>query len=330
MRKLRVMFSVLGTGAPVIAAVALDGCGGTCIIPTSDATVDVATDADDDRSLTLFDASEMETEPPDAGQDLCNGFGRTTRIVDLPQAGTPADPGQICAVSMGPVTSNVAARITLTNYDPQKGTALGTIAFAQGIKSSGPPTITVVSSTQPTAKNLQIAFDNGLNNGWAFRVKWAAPLPSGPQRIVMKAAFNIPCDGGTQQVESTTNIDMCIDGDTWQWVSSGDACTVCEIIAEMAPSPIVSDNRGDDLPLGRVIRIRVIEIARGANGVLLLAENDAGVDAEYEWRVSGGEVHRVSDDVILWTPPEEGESFGQVAVWNDNGAVVENFLWGVA
>jgi hypothetical protein len=35
---------------------------------------------------------------------------------------------------------------------------------------------------------------------------------------------------------------------------------------------------------------------------------------------------------MLWTMPEEGGDwpFGQVAVWNEAGAVVENFLWAAA
>jgi len=95
----------------------------------------------------------------------------------------------------------------------------------------------------------------------------------------------------------------------------------------MAPSPIVSDNQGDDLPLGRVIQVRVVEVARASNGVLLFAENDAGEQARYEWHVSGGDLRRLADDLVFWTPPE-GDSFGQVALWNEAGAVVENFLHG--
>jgi hypothetical protein len=36
---------------------------------------------------------------------------------------------------------------------------------------------------------------------------------------------------------------------------------------------------------------------------------------------------------VLWKLPadfDEAQPFGQVAVWNDAGAVVENFLWGQA
>jgi hypothetical protein len=114
-----------------------------------------------------------------------------------------------------------------------------------------------------------------------------------------------------------------------EWVSSGDACTACRVIAEMAPRPIVSDKTGDDLPLGMVIRLRVVEVARAGRHVLLFADNDAGADADYEWSVSEGSLEHVADDVVLWTLPEETTArapFGQVAVWNAAGAAVENFV----
>ena len=131
--------------------------------------------------------------------------------------------------------------------------------------------------------------------------------------------------------ESITPVAFCLDGDRLEWVSAGDACTVCTIIAEMAPSPIVSDLIEDSLPLARVIRIAVRELARAGRSVLLMAENDAGEDAEYEWHVSKGEVQSVAPDVVLWTLPDGVDRpFGQVAVLAETGAVVENFVWGGA
>ena len=66
---------------------------------------------------------------------------------------------------------------------------------------------------------------------------------------------------------------------------------------------------------------------------IAFAESDAGPGLELEWRVSGGALERIADDVVLWTLPEDGGEatpFGQVAVWNDAGAVVENFVWSAA
>ena len=63
---------------------------------------------------------------------------------------------------------------------------------------------------------------------------------------------------------------FCVNpgANTFEWVSSG---TLCTVIAERAPSPIVSDNTGDELPLGRVVSMRIIEVARAGKQVLLFA-----------------------------------------------------------
>jgi hypothetical protein len=232
-----------------------------------------------------------------------------------------------------PVSSNTSARVTLTNFSQSAQTASGFIAIAPGI-AAGPPTVTVPTATNPAFATMQVTGMVKINGGYYFKASWPAKLPNGyGGQMTVKASFTINCpDGGTQTVDSITKIDLCIDGNTVDWVSSGDACTVCAVIAEMAPSPIVSDNRGDDLPLGRVIRIRVVEVARAGRQVLLFAENDAGEDAQFEWRTSGGTLERIADDVMLWSMPEEGGEwpFGQVAVWNEAGAVVENFVWGAA
>ena len=66
--------------------------------------------------------------------------------------------------------------------------------------------------------------------------------------------------------------------------------------------------------------------------MLLAAQNDAGPDAEYEWRVSAGTIERVDDDIVVWTLPDTSDDvpYGQVAVWNEAGAAVENFHWNAA
>lgn len=341
MRKLRVVFTTMGGAVPALLATVLvpvvDACGSDPGV-TDDASTSVeagkdsATDASDDMPLFPADAYVAADAPPGP---VCPQ-GTSYHIVQLPLPGVVADPGQICAVVQPPVSSNTAARVTLTQFSPSQQTATGFVAIAPLIAASilGPPTITVPASTNPAFASMQISSVVQISGGYSFKATWSAKLPSGyGGQMTVKTAFNIDCgDGGTQAVESITKIDLCIDGDTVDWVSSGDACTVCSVIAEMAPSPIVSDNRGDDLPLGRVIRIRVVEVARAGRQVLLFAENDAGEGANFEWRTSGGTLERIADDVMLWSMPEEGGDwpFGQVAVWNEAGAVVENFVWGAA
>jgi hypothetical protein len=176
-----------------------------------------------------------------------------------------------------------------------------------------------------------------VTGGLQVTARWAETLPStscfGTQTMTVKATFDIACaDGGTKTVEARTRIDICDGSDgSLAWVSSGDQCCDCVIIAEMAPSPIVSDKTKDDLPLARVVRLRVVELARAGRQVLLFAENDAGPELELDWNVSGGSLERIDADLMLWTLPDDDASpFGQVAVWNDAGAAVENFAWGTA
>ncbi len=340
MRKLRVVFTTIGA-VPALAVAILpmmEGCGSEVTTtaldasPQKDAKVDVGSDVDPFPSDAVADVPTVIDSGP---QPICGPT--TTFLVDIPPPGVAADPGQICAVVQPPVTSNTSARVTLTGYSSAKETAKGYIAVPSALLATivGLPTVTVTSATISGFAAMQVANVAKIPGGFTFDASWPnqLPHPTGGGQMTVKAAFTVSCsDGGTQTVESITKVDFCVDGAVFEWVSSGDTCTVCTVIAEMAPSPIPSDNQGDDLALGRVIRIRVIEVARAGRQVLLFAENDAGDRAAYEWRVSGGKLDRVADDVMLWTMPEDGgaDPFGQVAVWNDEGAVVENFLFGAA
>lgn len=343
MRKLRVVFTTMGGAVPALLATVLvpmvDGCGvDSPISGDASAPVEAGQDSSEPDGPEFpgdADAS-LNVDASDAAGPVCSGMMVSTFLVELPPPGVVADPGQICAVVSPPVSSNTSARVTLTNYSTSLATANGFIAVPFALASTivGLPTVTVSAATVAGFAGMQVTGMSQIQGGYQFKASWPAPLPQAwGGQMTVKTAFTISCaDGGTQTVESITKIDLCVDGNTFDWVSSGDACTVCTLVCEMAPSPIVSDNRGDDLPLGRVIRIRVLEVARAGRQVLLFAENDAGEGAQFEWRISGGTLERIADDVMLWTMPEEGGDwpFGQVAVWNEAGAVVENFLWAAA
>jgi hypothetical protein len=335
MRKLKIAFTTAG-GLPALAVAilpALQACGSTDAPPTADATTDGA-DASFGPDVDLFpDAvDDFPTEPPGPGP--CG----PTYTVAIPPAGVVADPGQICAVVQPPVTSNTSARVTLTNFSTQTKTASGAITIPPAVLATmqGLPTVKVSSSSHPQLDGLLVTNLVMVGTGFTFDAAWPGNIPTsstGGVTMTIKVAYTIACaDGGTQSVESITRLDMCVGKSDLTWVSSGDACTVCQIIAEMAPSPIPSANAGDELPLGRVIRMRVVEVARAGRDVLLFAENDGGGATAYEWHVSGGTLRHLAPDVVLWSmPPEAGaDPFGQVAIWNDEGAVVENFFFGAA
>jgi hypothetical protein len=161
-------------------------------------------------------------------------------------------------------------------------------------------------------------------------------------RITVRVSLEISCGAmvpsadasgdastATQVVHAVTDIHLCSDGRRDpEWVSSGSVCTVCRIIAEMAPSPIVPDKAADGLPLARVLRLRIIELARISNTVVLLAENDGGEGLEYEWHASAGTVERLAPDVIVWTLAEGmAAPHVQAAVWSADAAAVASFAF---
>jgi hypothetical protein len=132
----------------------------------------------------------------------------------------------------------------------------------------------------------------------------------------------------TRVVESFTFIHLCFGDMDLTWVSSGDTCKSCDIIAEMAPSPIVPDASADDLPLARVVRLRITVLARIGGALVLLAENDGGDGVSYAWRPSGGEISELAPDVIVWTPPRDpGPHLIQAAIEGDDGAAVASFTF---
>ena len=94
----------------------------------------------------------------------------------------------------------------------------------------------------------------------------------------------------------------------------------------MAPSPIVPDKHDDELPLARALRLRVVELARISNKVVLLAENDGGAGLEYEWHPSVGTLERLSPDIVIWTLEEGMPSpFIQAAVYSEDAAAVATY-----
>ncbi len=340
MRRLRVVVAMSGA-VPAITAAALvpvAACGArTAPGDIGDGSLDADAKKEAAKDGPFFpplDATEEEVGTP----PVCTGPGATeqTVIVSLPPPNVPADPGVLCSINVSPVGSNDAARVTLTAYSPKAETAIGYIAVPSQLQPLivGQPALTVVQATDPALFGMQVAAMGKTAGGYTFQASWPSAFGQNPGAIQMtvKTSFAIKCaDGGTQTVEALTILDLCIDGNTVDWASSGDSCTICTLIAEMAPSPIVSDNRGDEMPLGRVIRLRVRELARVGRSLLLLAENDGGEGTEHEWSASAGEIALVASDVALWRIPERerdvGEPAIQVAVWNDTGAAVASYAW---
>lgn len=257
-----------------------------------------------------------------------------TFVVELPDPGVVAEPGQICAQNPPTVVSNTAARVTLTKYSQALNLAMGFIAIAAPLDGTvvGAPSVEVVSAMTNELLGMVVTDVQATQGGFTFHAEWPQMLNLPPESWVgmtVKTTFTSQCGPGandTRVVEAITNIHLCFEGSDLLWVSSGDECKVCEIIAEMAPSPIVSDKRKDDLPLARALRLRVRPIVKVGRQVVIMAENDGGEGVDYHWQVSGGEVERVAPDVVVWTPPKGGgRHLIQAAVTGEHTAGVASY-----
>jgi hypothetical protein len=265
---------------------------------------------------------------------ICDEIGgfETSFTVTVPVEGVPADAGQICAVSMGPVESNQAARVTLLKDPQDLHLASGEVVVDPALLPDvvGLPTIDVATSPDPQLSQMTVSNVQPTATGFSFDAAWPEPLVVGPFQeamLILRTSFDLTCGPNqSQQVQALTHINLCIDEDDVAWISSGDECTICGIIAEMAPSPVVPDHDGDDIGLGEVIKLRVVTIARIGETMVFLAEHDAGENARYDWVVSAGELVEVAPDMVAWTPPAEGgPHLLQVAVHHDDGAAVASY-----
>jgi hypothetical protein len=257
--------------------------------------------------------------------------------VSIPPAGVPADPGQICSATVEPVESNRAARVTLVAESADLHAAAGFIDVDAALlpRVLGLPTIEVIDATHPELKQIEVSMVTAQPSGFSFEARWPASFYlrlDALERMTMRVSLELECTVEmTRVVHAVTDIHLCGIGPDYMkptWVSSGDRCTVCSIIAEMAPSPIVPDKGADGLPLARALRLRIVELARISNAVVLLAENDGGHAIEYEWHPSIGKIERLAADVVLWTL-EEGMAapFIQASIWDVAGAAVATWAF---
>lgn len=275
-------------------------------------------------------------------QPVCQNAMEETYVIDLPPEGVPADPGQICAATADPVDSGRAAHVTLQKIgntsDLSAATGFCAVDPALEARVVAPPIIEVVDATQPQLQAMQVTNLQKQPGGWSFDASFPAPLDIYPQesalesvgRMTVRITLELDCapQPVTRIVHAATDIHVCADGDQVVWASSGDSCTVCRVIAEMAPSPIVPDHSANagDLPLARALRLRLVELARIADTVVLLAEHDGGAGLEYEWHASGGQVRHIAPDVVVWTLEDGVQApFIQAAVHGPSALAVASF-----
>ncbi len=259
--------------------------------------------------------------------------------VELPPEGVPATPGQICSATVEPVESGRAARVTLQKLPGSIQSAQGFIEIEPALEPRvvGVPVVEVIDATVPALLGISVTNVTKVNGGFSFDASWVDPIPenvttfdvSAVVRMTVRISLELSCSATeTRIVHAATDVHLCIGEGDVEWVSSGDTCIVCRVIAEMAPSPIVPDKSVDALPLARALRLRIVELARVSNTVVLLAENDGGDGLEYEWHCSDGRVERLAPDIVAWTL-EEGmpAPMIQAAVIGPSTAAVASFAW---
>lgn len=262
----------------------------------------------------------------------CAGGEPVVFTVEVPPEGVPAEPGQICAV-VSPVESNGAARVTLTKDTALLQTATGTIEVPPQLAPLvvGLPTVEVVSAATPELGAMQATGVQPSPGGFTFEATWPQALNLQPEdwvKLTLRVTLQIACPPADElrTVMAITNVNLCIVDEQLGWVSSGDECKACTIIAEMAPSPIVPEPKNDELPLCRALRLRVVPLARIGRTLVLLAENDGGDEVTYDWVPTAGTIERLAPDVVVWTPPADGgPHMVQAVVQSEDGAAVASW-----
>jgi len=267
-----------------------------------------------------------------SGDDFCGSGILETFAVELPPPGAPADVGQLCGAPQAAVESNDSARITLT-VGAEDHLATGFVEVPAGVLASvvGLPTVEAIEASLPSLLPVTIANVSPVAGGFTFDAAFPEPLAADPSRwarVTFRTTLSIDCAPAPQKtVQAITYVQLCDELGGVTWVSSGDDCNVCQIIAEMAPSPIVPLAATDALGLAVAIRLRVVEIARVGRARVLFAENDAGAQVTYRWSASGGTITELAPDTVLWEPPAGADPHQvQAAVMNDDGAAVASFL----
>jgi len=274
------------------------------------------------------------------GSPFCNTSWLQSFTVELPPEGTPALPGQICSAAVEPVVSNRAARVTLAlTVARDLSVARGFVEIDPNLidRVVGTPIIEVVDATYAPFSSLQVSGLTREATGYSFDATFTQPMPDvmpdGYARMTVRVSLELDCapQPETRVVHAATDIHLCIADNDYAWVSSGDDCVVCRVIAEMAPSPIVPEKAYDELPLAQAMRLRIVELARVSNTLILLAENDGGDGLEYEWHPSVGRLTQLAPDVVAWTL-EQGmaDPFIQAAVIGSNAASVASYAFNEA
>jgi hypothetical protein len=323
MRKLKVVIARTRDGAPALVLATLlpvgaMSCGsdvsvrdGDTASGTGGASTTTSQGAGGTGTGTGTGVGTGGTRPVDAGADagLCGPYEwEDTFVVDVPPEGVPADPGQLCNAPQSPAESNRAAFVTLNRYSQSLHLATGAVEVDSDVLAevTGTPIIEVSSALYGPLAGMQVSNVQSAATGYTFDAEWPTPFNAEPNdwaRMTVRVTLRLSCPTGPPKlVESHTDIHLCTDFDGPMWVSSGDTCTTCSQICEMAPSPAATDCAEDDLALAQALSVTLRQAACAGRSQVLIAEHDGGEGLRYRWEASEGELRQVAPDIVVWTP----------------------------
>lgn len=264
--------------------------------------------------------------------DGCQGYE-----VKLPDVGQPAVAGEICAVEVEPVISNGAARVSLDLPEGRnpKVPVVATLTLAAELRAQmlGPPVVELIDASNLSLLDAELSPLEETADGYTFVVTWPANAFLPPQdmtRVSFRTALDLSCDTGTRLVNAVTDVHLCGGSELSPtvWASTGDTCIVCNVIAELAASPIIPDHRASGLPLGQAMRARIVELAKVGGSVVLFAENDGGQATAYEWHATGGSLEHIAEDVVIFRADGSTPAPSlQVAIVSDEGVAVVSYAY---
>lgn len=305
---------------PEAGAGKIDAATGLPFPPRSDAGPDARVDPN-------YPFAVPPPEPRDFG---C----METAFAELPPEGVPATVEQLCArPGQDVVESGWAARVTLSVDALDRATGRVDLAPELIGHVVGVPELTASGGDLPSLAFADIAADG---DGFSFTASWQEFIDNNVPfvEIIVRVLLRVDCAvgpsaGPAREVESRQSLYLCNDGGSSHWISAGENCRACAIIAEMAPSPIVPMPRASELPLGGVMRLGIRVMTRVGGDLVLLAEHDRGADAKYAWSATAGRIEHVDGDVVIWRVPRgaPGPHMIQVAAETADAAGVASLRW---
>jgi hypothetical protein len=355
MRWLKIVYGLSRAGRPILLSASILGAcsrGSLRAVPNQDAAVDAipgivfpdaAIDRRDSADLGIppsQDAKVIVIGMPDAS--LVPGYP----VVPSPDAAPATLPLECIDIDGGADTGMTAvltepARVTMDwvrksgQVDPLA--SVGRIAVVPEIarRVIGLPAVEIVaqvthSRTQATISNIRADGD-----GFAFDVAWSEPGPDDgcmywewEPAWTFRTTLRLQCGGQERSVDSFTVVTLCGWDPPRQWASSGESCDICANVCEMAPSPIVPDVSGDDLPLASALNVTLRPLARVGGTVVLWADHAPREGLSYAWQTTAGTLEQLDCDVVLWRPSLSAplcEQLVQVAIAGQHLAAVAGF-----